>query len=217
MVGRARQVSQLFEALEGHFGQLGWWPARDQLEICTGAILTQNTAWRNVERALMNLREAGVITAGRFLAIDTPQLAELIRPAGYYNQKAKKLKLFMRWLHESYNNDLLAVASQPLPELRRQLLSLWGVGEETADAMLCYAFGKPVFVVDAYLKRILVRHGLAAPDDSYADLQQLVHSAISGSADHYNDAHAWIVETGKRWCGRRKARCEECPLEKLLR
>jgi endonuclease-3 related protein len=216
MVNPGAVLPALFDRLDDHVGDPGWWPAHTQLEICLGAILTQNTAWSNVERALENLRSAGVTTLEAFLAIDEARLAALIRPSGYYRQKAKKLNIFCTWFAESYQGDFLLAAREPTSELRRQLLELWGIGPETADAMLCYAFGKPVFVVDAYLARILQRHGLLSENAGYQEIQNLIMTHLPGDAVRYNQAHAQIVEAAKRWCRKSGAICSSCPLEDFL-
>jgi len=211
----SQRLSRLFALLARQFGRTEWWPARSQFEICLGAILTQNTSWHNVTSALQNLIAYGVQSAQDILELEQARLEELIRPSGYYRQKAKKLIAFSRWLI-SHDENYLEISRKPTPELRRQLLGIWGIGPETADAILCYALGKPVFVVDAYFKRLMIRHGLVRDSARYEELQEIAHQALDHDPVTMNQAHAWIVETGKRWCSKSNPDCQHCPLGDLL-
>lgn len=193
-----------------------WWPAETPFEVIVGAILTQNTAWVNVERALNNLRSAGLLTPSALLRIKTPRLAELVRPSGYFRQKAKKLKAFVWFLQAEYGGSLKRMFRTPTSELREQLLAVHGIGTETADAILLYAGNHPVFVVDAYTYRIFGRHGITGGEPDYEKVRALFETALPRHAELLNEFHALIVSTGKNWCRKKAPRCEECPLRPLL-
>jgi len=209
--GPASWIRGAYERMEAFFGDLHWWPAETPLEVMVGAILTQNTAWPNVRKAVERLKTAGCLSAAAIAALPQEALAELIRPSGYYNVKARRLKAFMTWFLEAYGGDEEAMFREETQVLRERLLKVKGIGDETADSILLYAGGKPVFVVDAYTRRILSRHGLVDGKVSYGDLQDLFMEHLPPSAPLYNQYHALIVETGKRFC-RKKPRCASCPL-----
>lgn len=200
-----------------------WWPAKTRFEVIIGAFLTQNTSWKNVELALKNLRQAGVLTIRGIRQISPAELEQLIRPSGYFRQKASRLKNFVSFLDTIHRGSLSVMFAQPVDELRRELLSLNGIGPETADAILLYAGKLPVFVVDAYARRIFERHRLVTQGARYEELRQQVESVFrrigdsssSRLADHFNEFHALIVEVGKRHCGA-IAKCDGCPLQPLL-
>lgn len=200
-----------YQAMLTHFGHRCWWPADTEFEVCVGAILTQNTAWKNVTKAIANLKDASCLDPGSIYSMPTERLAGLIRPAGYFNVKAKRLKNLISHIVEDHGADLNAMFSQDLDTLRNSLLSINGVGCETADSIILYAARKPVFVIDAYTKRILVRHGFADDKVDYATMQQFFHSHLPRDTALYNDFHAQIVAVGNRYC-KRKPVCEECPL-----
>lgn len=204
-----------------HFGPLDWWPSEagaetpaGKLEICVGAILTQNTAWGNVEKALANLRAAGCLSVMALAGLNRRTLAPLIRPAGYFNLKAKRMGNFISAVVDQADGDIAAFLNRPMDELREALLGINGVGPETADSMMLYAAGLPTFVIDAYTLRIFRRHGLLDESDDYASAKAMFEAALPRDADLYNDTHAQIVATGKTFC-RRRARCEGCPLERF--
>ncbi len=217
-------LSEMYEAMRGRFGHQGWWPSfatgaasagkpgNSKLEICVGAILTQNTNWGNVEKALKNLLSAGCMSVSALHELSHDELAKLIRPAGYYNIKAKRLKNFIAAVHESFGDDFEAFLDRPVSTLREELLAINGIGRETADSMILYAAGKPSFVVDAYTYRILLRHGLIAPDDDYEAIKELFESSLPQDVELWNDYHAQLVAVGKNYC-RPKAKCAGCPLE----
>ncbi len=179
--------------------------------MIVGAILTQATNWRNVERAIENLKKHNALTPQRLYKISEESLAQLIRPAGYFRQKAKKLKAFVAHLYARYDGDLHKMLAQPTKKLRAELLSIWGIGPETADSILLYAANKPIFVVDAYTQRILSRLGLVSSQISYGELQRLCMAQLPKSAKLLNEYHALIVRHGKEIC-RPKPRCERCVL-----
>jgi endonuclease-3 related protein len=207
-------LTEIYELLYDAFGPQHWWPGETQFEIIAGAILTQNTNWANVEKAISNLKSADLLAHHKIHQLDTSQLAELIRPAGYFNIKAKRLKNFLNWLFENYDGELSNLESIDTERLRAELLSIKGVGLETADSILLYAFDRPIFVVDAYTARIACRHGLIGSDADYEQLRELFESNLPQDVRLFNEYHALLVRIGKEFC-RPKARCAKCPLEKL--
>jgi len=203
---------EMYEAMRRRFGHRGWWPGHGALEIAVGAILTQNTSWKNVEKAIANLKAAGCMSVSALHGLSHAGLAELIRPAGYFNIKAKRLKNFIAEVHGAAGDDIAAFFDRPVSALREALLAVNGIGRETADSIILYAAGKPTFVVDAYTYRILLRHRLIAPDDDYEAIKELFESSLPHDVDLWNDYHAQFVEVGKTFC-RPAARCQGCPLE----
>ena len=204
------------DQLAAAYGPQQWWPAQTPLEVIVGAYLTQNTSWRSVERSIANLVEHGVMNLNGLQAIQEDELRMLIRPSGYMVRKAAAIKAFVSFLDRDHGSSLVRLAAQPTSVVRRQLLDLPGVGEETADAILLYALLHPVAVVDEYLRRIADRHGLAGRDRKYGEVQRLVNDAFANDPAElhlplYNEFHALVVAVGKHHCGP-KARCEGCPL-----
>ena len=210
----SEKLSEIYRLLYDSFGPQHWWPGETPFEIMTGAILAQNTSWTNVEKAIANLKSAGHLTPDALHRIDLTQLAELIRPAGYYNNKAKRLKNFVNWLFDNYGGKLENLQTIHTGQLREELLAIKGVGRETADSILLYALGRSVFVVDAYTARITMRHELIEPDADYEQLRELFESNLPEDVPLFNEYHALLVRTGKEFC-RTKARCSGCPLEVL--
>lgn len=208
---RGYSLRAIYETLSSYFGDLNWWPGDSPFEVIVGAILTQNTSWRNVERAIGKLKSEDCLCPEVLFAIDERILADLIRPAGYYNIKARRLKAFIRFLYEEYNGDLDRMLADDLWRLREKLLTIKGIGEETADSILLYAGNKPVFVIDAYTRRILLRHNLIRADATYKEIQNLFMNNLPQSVPLYNQYHALLVNTGKFFCNR-NPRCDECPL-----
>ncbi len=210
----------MYIALLAAYGTRKWWPADTAFEVVLGAYLTQATAWRSVERSITNLRQANMLTVEGIRGIREETLRELIRPSGFVVRKAASIKTFVRFLDEHYDGSLEQMASQPTAVVRVQLLALPGVGPETADAILLYALGHPIFVVDEYFRRVATRHELVAANARYAELQALGDAAIASrtreeTARHANELHALIVEVGKRHCGT-TPRCDGCPLLPFL-
>lgn len=233
-----KNLKKIYEKLFSAYESQGWWPlleckgtnptktgavkgyhpnnyaiprnALECFEICVGAILTQNTSWVQVEKALANLQKTNALNPKAILKISLAKLGERIKPAGYFNQKAKKLKIFAKFYLSSLQRK------QPLqqcsPPSREELLALWGVGPETADSMLLYAFHTPTFVVDAYTKRIFSRFGLCAPDASYDELKALFECNLEKNLQVFQEFHALIVEHAKRHCTKNKPLCTACPL-----
>ena len=197
------------DRLAGAYGPQGWWPARDPFEMMAGALLTQRTTWRNAERAIASLRSAGAISPGALAAVPVSELETLIRMAGTFRRKAVRLKALARWYVDTGGRD--ALAARPTAELRSELLALPGIGPETADDILVYAFARPVFVVDAYARRILSRYGWATGDEPYEPFSDAVARAVGRDAARLGELHALLVEHGKRHC-RPQPRCAGCPL-----
>ncbi|UCE99598.1 MAG: endonuclease III domain-containing protein [Planctomycetota bacterium] len=209
-----KQLTQIYQLLFGRFGPQNWWPGETQFEIIIGAILTQNTNWANVEKAITNLKSANLLTPEKLHQLDLPNLAKLIRPAGYYNIKAKRLKNFINWLFRNYNGKLTNLENVDTDQLRTELLTIKGIGRETADSILLYALERPIFVVDAYTARIAIRHGLIEPEADYEQLRELFQTNLPQDVRLFNEYHALLVKTGKEYC-KPKAKCSGCPLEKL--
>lgn len=208
----ADRLNDIFNQLLDHFGALHWWPADSPFEVVVGAILTQNTNWRNVEKAISALKEAGPLTVRKVLEIERQSLEEQIRPAGFFRQKAERLQLFAAYLMTRYGGDLSAMLAGPLSEVREELLQCKGVGPETADSILLYAGGRPSFVVDAYTRRLLGRLGLLNGRESYDQIRDLFMTHLPRNSDLFNEFHALIVEQCKQYC-RVKPLCSECPLQ----
>lgn len=216
---RSVSVPPLTEYYNSLFTALGpqhWWPARTQLKVIVGAILAQNTAWTNVERALENMRRERMLTLRAIDDAPLAKLARVVRPSGYFRQKAKKLKAFVRFLREEYSGSLARMFRMPTTELRERLLRVHGIGPETADTILLYAGEHPSFVVDTYTKRILLRHGWISENASYEEVQALFERHIPREVARYNEFHALIVRAAKNWCRAREARCSECPLGRFV-
>jgi len=210
------ELARYFETLSGALGPQHWWPARTPFEVIVGAILTQNTAWTNVERAITNLHRARLLSPAALERVPRPRLERLIRSSGYFRQKARKLKEFVRFLRREFGGSLARMFRTPTAELRERLLSVHGIGPETADSILLYAGGHRVFVVDAYTHRILERHALAPAKTSYDEVRALFEASLPPEPAIYNEFHGLIVHVGKHWCRTRQPRCHECPLQPYL-
>ena len=204
----------MYRTLNRCFGPLHWWPGDTPFEVAVGAILTQNTNWANAEKAIGRIKAQGALEPSVLYGIGDEDLQEMIRPSGCYRVKARRLKAFLSALCEDFGADLGRMLSGDLREARRRLLAIAGIGEETADSILLYAAERPVFVVDAYTRRILERHGILKGRPSYGEVQRLFMNALPVDAGLYNQYHALIVETGKRFC-RKEPRCGECPLREV--
>jgi endonuclease III related protein len=211
-VSASSTLQAYFQTLSTALGPMQWWPARTPFEVIVGAILTQSTAWVNVEQALANLRRAQLLKPSRMERVSEARLARLIRPSGYFRQKSKKLKAFVGFLRQRHGGSLARMFRTPTPELREQLLGVYGIGPETADSILLYAGGHPVFVVDAYTHRILGRHNLSSGQPAYGSVQSFFQENLPKDAALYNEFHAQLVSVGKNWCRKSQPRCELCPL-----
>ncbi|RPI62377.1 MAG: endonuclease III domain-containing protein [Planctomycetaceae bacterium] len=207
-------LMDMYNAMLEHFGHQAWWPGQTPLEICVGAILTQNTNWTNVEKALANLAAADSMSISAINAMPPEKLADLIRPAGYLNVKAKRLKNFVRHVHDGWGDDLGKFLNRSVGTLREELLGINGIGRETADSIILYAAGKPTFVVDTYTCRIMFRHHVISPEDDYEAVKELMESHLPTDTALWNDYHAQIVAVGKKFC-KPTAQCEGCPLEQF--
>ncbi|SHF41792.1 DNA-3-methyladenine glycosylase III [Desulfacinum infernum DSM 9756] len=212
---RSRLIYQVYTALFDAYGPQGWWPADTPFEVIVGAILTQNTAWKNVRRAIDNLKAEGLLQPEAILRTDEDHLRRCIRPSGYYNQKTKRLLTFCRYVAEQWHGDLEAFLGQEMGALRRELLSLNGIGPETADSIVLYAAHRPSFVVDAYTHRVFSRHGWVAEEVSYEELRNYFMDCLEPDVYLFQELHALIVRVGHEHC-RRKASCPGCPLEPFL-
>jgi endonuclease III related protein len=212
----SKDLLRYYEVMSAALGPMHWWPAKTPFEVIVGAILTQSTSWGNVERAIDNLRAARMLTPRAILNVRTPRLAALVRPSGYFRQKAKKLKAFVRFLQNGYDGSLIRMFQTSTSELREELLLVHGIGPETADSILLYAGNHPVFVVDAYTHRILGRHAMTSGKPNYESARALFEEALPRDPQLWNEFHALIVNTGKTWCRKSAPRCQQCPLRSLL-
>ncbi len=207
-------LKDIYNKLYRFYGPQGWWPAHTRFEVIVGAILTQNTAWTNVEKAIRNLKKAKVLKPVKMKRADARTIAKLIKPSGYYNIKSKRLRNFMNFLFDGYNGSLKNISAQKTDKLRRELLAVNGIGPETCDSILLYAFQKPVFVVDAYTKRIFSRHGFFREEATYDEVQQFFMTKLPKDTKLYNEYHALIVRLGKEFCKKRPS-CKMCPIRKV--
>lgn len=209
-------LNEVYQRLFTAFGPQHWWPGDSPFEVVVGAVLVQNTAWRNVERAIENLRDAGMTEPRALFAVPERELAELIRPAGYYQVKARRLRNLLRLIVEQYDGSLEAMLHTDLATLREELLGVSGIGPETADAILLYAGNRPTFVVDTYTHRILARHGWIGYEADYHEIKDHFESELPADAALYNEYHALLVRLGKDYCRKTGPKCAACPLADLL-
>lgn len=206
------KLLEIYQKLYHTFGPQHWWPGDSPFEIAIGTILTQNTNWANVERAIENLKTKKVLNSASIYKMKTERLASLIRPSGYFNIKARRLKSFINFMTSEYCGSLKKMKKEEIHTIRIKLLNVHGIGPETADSILLYAMDKPVFVIDAYTKRVLSRHNIIKHDASYDHVQNLFHSALEKDAVLFNEYHALFVKLGKRYC-RKIPLCRGCPLD----
>ena len=209
-----KKLLLIYNKLYKAFGPQHWWPGDTPFEVAVGAILTQNTNWGNVEKAINNLKKEKVLGARAIHDMPVKKLASLIQPSGYFNIKAKRLKSFINFLMNDYHGSMQRLKKEEMHSLRRKLLSVNGIGPETADSILLYALDKPVFVIDAYTKRVLSRHKILRHEDSYEKYQELFHLSLKKDVKLFNEYHALFVRVGKTFC-KTKPVCEGCPLEQL--
>jgi len=207
-----RRLKRIFLRLYSVFGAQHWWPADNSFEVIVGAILTQNTSWSNVEKAILVLKKKKYLNPKRLAGLSDYKLAGLIKSAGYYNVKAARLKNFLKFFFNSYSADMRRMGSQDLTALRRQLLAVNGIGPETADSILLYALNKPIFVIDAYTKRILCRHRLLRKEATYEEAQDIFMRNLKHDRKLFNEFHALLVKIGKDYCRKQNPQCEICPL-----
>lgn len=206
-----RKLTRIYRLLLDRYGPQHWWPGDSPFEVIVGAILTQSAAWANVEKAIDNLKRRGLLEAAALLGVPQDELARLVYPSGYYNAKARKLRAFVEYLAERHGGSLDRLFAQGTDELRQELLSIHGVGEETADSIVLYAAGKPVFVIDAYTRRIMDRLGLRPRQQSYADYQAMFVERLPEDEALFNEYHALLVRLGKETC-KKTPRCGGCCL-----
>jgi endonuclease-3 related protein len=207
-----RKLSEIYKKLYRAFGPQDWWPGETPFEVAVGAILTQNTNWGNVEKAIANLKREGKLSGDAVHRLSVERLASLIRPAGYFNVKARRLKHFIDFLIREYGGNIAKMKKEKTVVIREKLLGVNGIGPETADSIVLYALEKPVFVIDAYTKRVLSRHDILDHASSYETFQQLFHCSIEKDVQVYNEYHALIVRVAKEFC-RTRPLCAGCPLE----
>ncbi len=205
------RIHGIYKKLSDAYGKQNWWPGESGLECAIGAVMTQNTSWVNAAKAINNLKSAVDITLENLSALPVEELANLIRPAGFYSRKAVSINRLVGLINEKYGGKLENMAQGNLPELRKDLLSVKGIGPETADCILLYVLGKPVFVVDRYTYRLLYRHGFIGTGAGYDEMQRLFMDNLENEAGFFGEFHALIVEVGKKQC-KKRANCEECPL-----
>ncbi len=206
----------IYRVLRSHYGHQHWWPGDTPFEIILGAILTQSCSWSNVEKAIMNIKHVRALSPKTLIAMPLSRLASLVRPSGYFNQKAKKIRAFLSFFSAQYGSSIARMKKKRLAPLREELLSIWGVGKETADSILCYALSKPALVIDAYTRRLFHRLGHTAEDASYDELQDYLTARLPRSTALYNDFHAQVVIHCKDVC-RTKPKCDRCTLSKICR
>ena len=212
----SKVLQNIYHQLVGHYGPQHWWPADEPFEVMVGAILTQSAAWVNVEKAIANLKAARALSPEELRRFSLTEIANLIHPCGYYNAKARKLKSLVQWLGEYYADNLNKLYASSTHQLRQQLLSIYGIGEETADSMILYAANKPVFVIDAYTRRIISRIGLTPNDNSYDAYQALFMDNLPAEVALFNEYHALLVCLGKNAC-RKHPLCQKCCLRDICR
>lgn len=209
-------LPRYFDRMLQAFGPQHWWPARTRLEVILGAILTQNTSWRNAALALKGLRERGLISVDRLELCSRSEIETLLRPAGFFRQKARTIRNFLNWLNEKCGGSLTVMFKRSSEIVRKDLLSIQGLGPETVDAILLYAGRRPFFVADAYTRRIFGRHGLIPLNSAYSSVQDFLHRRLPRDPALFNEYHALLVEVGKRYCKRSAPACGGCPLEIFL-
>jgi len=209
-------LQQAYDRLLAAFGPQHWWPGETPLEIMVGAVLVQNTAWKNVERAIANLRDDGLMQVRAIYELPIEELAEVIRPAGYFRVKARRLHNLLDFVVREYDGSLDAMFQSDVATLREQLLAVHGIGPETADAILLYAGNLPTFVVDTYTHRVLARHGWIGYEADYHEIKDHFESSLPRDATLYNEYHALLVRVGKDFCRRTAPKCDACPLAALL-
>jgi len=207
------RLNLIYKKLYSFFGPQHWWPAESSFEVIVGAILTQNTSWQNAERAIANLGKRKLLNPHKLYRLSDKRLASLIMPAGYYNIKARRLKNFLIFLFKSYKGKLKNMSLRDTQELRQELLSVNGIGPETADSILLYALDKAVFVVDAYTQRVLLRHRLIRNNASYDEIQNLFMENLKNKVKLFKEYHALLVRLGKEFCLKGRPKCEVCPLD----
>jgi len=205
------RLIKIYKRLLENYGEQNWWPADSKLECAIGAILTQNTSWNNVEKAIINIKSVMDLTIENLSVLSTNELSLLIRPSGFYKQKAKRIKRLIEFINNQYDGKIENMEHENLKSLRAGLLSINGIGPETADCILLYVVNKPVFVIDKYTYRLLYRHGFIVRETSYSEMQNLFMENLEKRSGLFGEFHALIVEVGKNHC-KKRAICEDCPI-----
>jgi endonuclease III related protein len=213
---RMNPLLELYYKLNRAFGPQNWWPGDTAFEIAVGAILTQNTSWSNVEKAIQNLKRHRVLSSKALHEMPVGKLADLVRPAGYFNIKAQRLKSFIGFLINAYGGSMKKMKKEEMHTIREKLMGIKGIGPETADSILLYALEKPSFVIDAYTKRVLSRHGILEDGRNYNEFQELFHGSLKRDVPLYNEYHALFVKLGKTYCRKHNEKCAECPLNTFI-
>lgn len=216
MKSKEKILLAYYKKLRRFFGHRNWWPGETPFEVMVGAILTQNTNWVNVEKAIANLKAFDALSPEALYKIDVNALAQLIRSSGYFNIKAQRLKAFIKWFVEKYDGSINKLKKAPMEELRLDVLSIKGVGKETADSILLYALAMPTFVVDAYTHRVFSRHALVPEEADYDEIKEFFESNLPKNGELFNDYHAQIVEVAKNFCHKAEPFCHKCPLKIYL-
>jgi len=211
---KTKALLQIYQKMFAALGPRQWWPGETPFEVVIGAILTQNTNWSNVEKAIKNLKTAGKLSPEGIYELSVTELAKLIRPSGFFNVKAKRVKTFINWLFSRYEGNLSKMFARDLQSLRSELLSVKGIGPETADSILLYAGNMPTFVVDAYTHRIFSRHELIPEESTYDDMKSFFEENLPKDVQLFNEYHALLVNIGKMFCKPKKV-CEPCPLKDI--
>ena len=211
-----KALTRIYDLMSAHFGPTHWWPGDTPFEIAAGAVLTQNTAWTNVEKAIANLKRENLLSPRAILECPNGTLERALAPSGYFRVKTKRLRSFCAYLVERYGGSMARMAKRPLEQLRPELLGVHGIGAETADDILLYACEKIVFVIDAYTRRIFSRHGLVPEKIAYEHLRAFFETHVEPDLHRYKEYHGLIVWTGKEFC-RRNPKCSECPLGPMLK
>lgn len=213
---RETLLLNMYDAMLHELGPSYWWPGESMFEVAVGAVLTQNTSWTNVTKAMDNLKQAGLLSGEQLYAMPESELAERIRPAGYFRLKASRLKNLLIFLKNECRFNMASLKEQDMNQLREKLLTVSGIGPETADSILLYALQMPCFVVDAYTRRLVTRHGLLPEDVDYEELRAYFMDVLPQDVPLYNEYHALIVRTAKTWCKKKKPLCDTCPLLHFL-
>ena len=213
---RDRLIREFYKEMFKHFGPQHWWPGETPFEVMVGAILTQNTSWSNVEKAIDRLKKENALSPEAIHNMDTDRLAQLIKPSGFYNLKAKRLKHLIKGFVETFSGSVEMMKEWHINQLREWLLSIPGIGKETADSIILYAIKKPIFVVDAYTRRVLSRHGIISGNEDYDTIQAIFHKHLPKDTELFNEFHALFVKLGKEYCRKKSPICKTCPLGKHL-
>ncbi len=208
-------LMKIYEYLFERFGPQHWWPGDTRFEVIIGAILTQNTNWQNVEKAIDNLKKANLLHPHKLLR-NSDKIPQLIKPSGFYKLKSKRLIAFLKYFVDRYDGEVENFSKKETDCLRNELLAISGIGPETADSILLYALDRPVFVIDAYTRRMLTRHNLIKPDVDYAEIQRFFEDNIPRDIGIYNEYHALIVRLGKEYCKKNDPLCDSCPIYNIF-